>query len=168
MPSRSLFLAALALVLSAVAAPALAQSAPARIGAGLDVVAVPLRAGDVDPGLGLGLRGRIALPINSDLSAAASVGVSARLAGSAALTATPQVSMILTLPGGGNSVRYLLGGAGGFIPLSGGGGGPTLHAGFGWAFPFSETSVYVEVDPAIVVGAESTSVLLPARVGVIF
>lgn len=163
MLSRLVVLAALL-----VAMPAVAQSSPPRIGAGLDVITIPLRGGDVDLGVGLGLRGRIALPINADLSAAASLGVSGKLAGSAALSLTPQVSMILTLPGSGRSVRYLLGGAGAFVPLSGGGGGPTLHAGFGWAFPMSETSIYVEVDPAIVVGSESTSFIVPARIGVIF
>ena len=150
------------------AAPAFSQAAPARIGAGIDAVIVPLRAGDVDPGVGLGLRGRIALPLNSDLSGAASLGVSANLAGSAVLTATPQVSLIVSLPGSGRSVRYLLGGFGGYIPLSGGGGGTTLHAGFGWAVPLSETSLYFEIDPAIVVGSSETTVVVPVRVGVIF
>lgn len=155
----------LILLAAFVAAPSLAQSSPARIGAGIDVIAIPVRAGDVDPGLGIGLRGRVALPINADLSAAAGIGVSANLAGSAVLTTTPQVSMIVTLP---NRRSYVLGGFGAFLPLSGGGGGPTVHAGAGVAVPLSETSLYFEVDPAIVVGSSKTSFIIPGRVGVIF
>ncbi|MEM1054034.1 MAG: hypothetical protein AAGI52_00800 [Bacteroidota bacterium] len=158
-----LFLACLAVLLTAPAA--FSQAAPVRLGVGLDVVAIPLRAGDVDPGLGLGLRGRAALPINADLSAAGSLGITANLAGSAVLTAAPQVSMIVTLP---NRSSYVLGGFGGFVPLSGGGGGPTVHAGFGVAVPLSETSIYFEVDPAIVVGSSETTFVIPGRVGVIF
>lgn len=147
------------------ATPALAQTSPPRLGVGLDAIVIPLRAGDVDPGIGLGLRGRAALPINADLSAAAGVGISANLAGSAVLTATPQASLIVTLP---NRRNYLLGGFGAFVPLSGGGGGPTVHLGFGTAVPLSETSLYFEINPAIVVGSSETTFVIPARVGVIF
>ena len=93
------------------------------------------------------------------------MGISANLAGSAALTVTPQVSMIVTLP---NRRNYILGGFGAFIPLSGGGGGPTVHAGFGLAVPLSETSIYFEVDPALVVGSSEITFVIPGRVGVIF
>lgn len=164
MAARLAALVALALL----AVPASAQNAPPRIGAGIDVVAVPLRAGERGPGLELGLRGRVALPINSDLSAAASVGLSTPLGGQTVLTATPQLSFIVTLPRSGRSVRYLLGGVGGYIPFKGGGSGPTIHAGIGWAQPLSETSLYFEIDPALVVGSDEITVIVPARVGVIF
>lgn len=158
--------ALLVLLAALVAAlPAVAQTSPARIGAGIDAVIVPVRAGDVDPGVGLGVRGRVALPINADLSAAASAGLSANLAGNAELTATPQVSLIVTLA---DRRKYLLGGFGGFVPLSGGGGGATIHAGIGTAVPLSETSLYFELNPALVVGSSETTVVIPARVGVIF
>ncbi len=156
------------LALLLMAAPALSQTAPPRIGVGIDALVIPVRAGDVDPGVGLGIRGRVALPVNSDLSAAASLGISTSLAGSAVLTATPQVSMIVTLPGGANSVRYLIGGFGGYVPFSGGGAGPTVHVGFGWAIPLSETSLYLEIDPALVVGSDALTFLIPVRAGVIF
>ena len=154
------------------ALPAAAQSygtSPARIGAGIDLVAIPLEQESLDAGLGLGLRGRMALPINSDLSAAASAGVHANLLGSARLTVTPQVSLIVTLPrGDSGTVRYVLGGFGGYVPLSGGGGGPTVHGGMGIALPLSETSLYFEVNPAVVVGSSRTTVVVPVRAGVIF
>ena len=151
------------------AAPAaLAQAPPARIGAGLDALVIPLRAGDVDPGVGLGLRGRVALPINSDLSAAGSVGVTANLAGSAVLTAAPQVSLIVGLPGEGPTGRYVMGGFGALVPFSGGGGGGTLHVGFGWTVPLSETEIYFEVNPAVVVGSSDVTVAVPLRAGFIF
>ena len=156
----------LALLLTAV--PSSAQNAPARIGIGIDALAIPVRSGDVDPSVGLGIRGRIALPVNADLSAAASLGISTSLASDAVITATPQVSMIVTLPGGENSVRYILGGFGGYVPFSGGGAGPTVHLGFGWAIPLSETSLYFEIDPALVVGSDALTVVVPLRAGVIF
>ena len=159
---------ALLVALVGLSIPALAQTAPPRIGIGIDALVIPVRNGDVDPGLGLGVRGRVALPINSDLSASAGLGISTSLAGSAVLSATPQLSMIVTLPGDDRARRYLLGGFGAFVPFSGGGAGPTVHAGLGWAIPLSETSIYLEVNPALVVGSDALTFVIPARAGVIF
>ena len=153
-----------------VAGPALGQAAPPRYGVGFDVSAA-LFGGDLTPdGPAVGLRGRVALPVNADLSVAASLGASAHLfegTRDARYVLNPQTSLIVTVPGA-RSVRYFLGGFGGLIPLDGGGGGPTVHGGVGWAIPLNATSLYVEADPSLVVGQSATSLLLTVRGGVIF
>ena len=82
----------------------------------------------------------------------------------------PEATLILTLPRRGEGVRYLLGGIAGYIPLTDGlePGGPALVAGAGWAFPLRETSFYVELAPALVVGRSAATVAIPLRLGVIF
>ncbi|MDT0632452.1 hypothetical protein RQM47_10650 [Rubrivirga sp. S365] len=151
------------------AGPALAQAAPPRIGVGFDVSAA-LFGGDLSPdGPALGVRGRVALPVNADVSVAASLGASAHLfegTRDARYVLNPQASLIVTLPGGGTA-RYVLGGFGGFIPFDGG-GGPTVHGGIGWAVPLNATSLYVEANPSLILGEDATALLLTVRGGVIF
>ena len=152
-----------------VAGPALAQAAPPRYGVGFDA-GVTLLGDDLPDGPSVGVRGRVALPINADLSAAASVGLSSYLfegAREARYVLNPQTSIIITVPGD-RSVRYFLGGFGGFIPIDGGGGGPTIHGGVGWAFPLNATSLYVEVNPSLIIGEDDAAGLLSVRGGVIF
>ena len=155
--------------LALAADPATAQTAPPRFGVGFDVVGALPGQDLVPEGIGLGIRGRVALPVNADLSVAGSLGVAANLFEGRADTRyvfNPQASLIVTLPGRGTA-RYVLGGFGGFLPTEGG-GGPSLHAGIGWAVPLNETSVYLELDPSLVVGESETGVILSARAGVIF
>ena len=163
----------LALVL-AVSLPASAQSfgaTPPRIGAGFEVQSA-LYGQDVLPnGPSLGVRVRAALPVNADVSVAASLGLGAHLfegADDSAYVLNPQTSVIVTLPGGGRGVRYVLGGLGGFLPFSGGGGGASIHAGVGTAIPLLESSFYFEVDPSLVIGADASVPVLALRAGVIF
>ena len=162
------FALALAL-LSGAAGVASAQTVAPRFGVGFDVVGA-LPGQDLLPdGVGVGLRGRVALPVNADLSVAGGLGVSANLFEGRADTdyvLNPQASLIVTLPGS-SSARYVLGGFGGFLPFDGG-GGPSLHAGFGWAIPLNETSIYFELNPSLVVGSEETGVVVVGRTGVIF
>lgn len=151
---------------------ALAQSAtPPRYGVGFDF-AFPVLGDQLLPdGLSIGLRGRGALPINADLSVAASLGVGAHLFADREPTRyvlNPQAALIVMLPGEGSATRYVLGGFGGFVPLSGGQGGPTIHGGYGVAFPLRQTSLFIEGNPSIVLGEEDTGVVLAARAGVIF
>ncbi len=122
-------------------------------------------------GLSIGLRGRGALPINADLSVGASLGVGAHLFADSEPTRyvlNPQASLIVTLPSEGPNVRYVLGGFGGFLPLSGGKGGPTIHGGYGMAFPLRQTSLFIEGNPSLIIGESETGFVLAARTGVIF
>ena len=156
-------------VLLASPPPASAQGATPRFGVGFDLVGALPGQDLVPDGLGLGLRGRVALPVNADLSVAGSLGISANVFEGRAETdyvLNPQASLIVTLPGR-SSARYVLGGFGGFLPFDGA-GGPSLHAGAGWAVPLNETSIYFELNPSLVVGAEETGVVVAARTGVIF
>jgi hypothetical protein len=172
------FVLALGLLLPLALAPsgASAQRYQPRVGAGFEAL-VAFPGQDILPeGLGVGVRTRVSVPVNRDLSVAGSVGFAGFVLGGqdeASYVFNPQLSAILSFPRR-ETVRYLLGGFGGYVPLGGGDGfddpdgGPALHLGLGWAFPLSETSMFVEVVPALVVGADETTVVLPARVGVIF
>lgn len=174
MPRPLHSLVRLACLLAALgAAPVSAQSygsAPPRYGAAFDTwVAIPGQ--EVIPnGPAVGLRVRGALPVNADVSVAADLGLGAHLfdgRDNAQYVLNPQTMVIVTLPGG-RSVRYVLGGLGGYLPLTGGAGGPTIHAGFGWAVGLSETSVFFEANPSVLIGEAETTVVLAARAGVIF
>ena len=157
------------------AAPASAQQGGLnpRFGAGFDAL-LSLASGDVlDDGFGLGIRGRASFPINADFSVAVGAGFAGFLLGGrddANYLFNPQVSGIVTLPRSPNWARYLIGGFGGYFPLgdSQAEGGPALHLGLGWVRPLQETSLYVEIDPALVIGESRTALIVPARVGVIF
>lgn len=155
--------------------PAWAQNlgtVPPRIGVGFDVLGLPPGQDLFPEGIAIGLRGRVALPLNADLSLAGSVGVASTLFAGGTSEAdwllSPQVSLIVTTPQRGNSARYFLGGFGGLMPLNGDPGGFALHGGVGWAIPLRETSVYVEVDPALIIGEVETTFAVPLRAGVIF
>lgn len=166
---------ALALLLfSLFVADASAQRAM-RIGVGFDAM-FGLPSQDVVPeGLGIGVRGRVAIPVNADLSFAGGLGLAGFILGGddeSSYVVNPQVSAIVTLPGSG-SAKYIIGGFGGFLPLSNSDfgdpdGGWAVHGGIGWAIPLRETSLYVEVNPSLVIGSNETTVVIPARVGVIF
>lgn len=151
-------------------ASAHAQTSPPRIGGGFDLTSAVWDQDLIPNGPALGIRGRVALPVNPDVSVAASLGVAAHLfegRNQAQTVLNPQASVIVTLPSAGTA-RYLLGGFGGFLPLGGGGGGPTIHGGIGWAIPLNATSLYVEVDPSLLIGEDQTTGVLSVRAGVIF
>ena len=146
-------------------------TAPPRYGVGFDT-SFPLLGGDLLPGgLAIGIRGRGALPINADLSVAASLGVGAHLFADREPTRyvlNPQASLIVTLPGESRNLRYILGGFGGFLPISGGQGGLSVHGGVGIAVPLDQTSLFAEFDPSLIIGQDDTGFVLAARAGVIF
>jgi hypothetical protein len=169
---RSVVLGLLLFCLSAV--PALAQGGIApRFGVGFDAL-LSVASGDVlDDGFGLGVRGRASFPVNADFSVAVGAGFAGFLLGGrddATYLFNPQISGILTLPPSRNWARYLVGGFGGYFPLgeSDAEGGPALHLGLGWVRPLQQSSLYVEIDPALIIGETRTALVLPARVGVIF
>lgn len=167
---KHLALPALLLVLLLTAPDASAQrraSAP-RFGLGANLM---LSTAD---GLGLGFRGRASAPVNADLSLAADLGFTAfvlegRRNGSYVFD--PQASAIITLPSSGSQLAYILAGVGAYIPTGNedeGKSGPTLHAGIGWVRQLNETSLYYEIDPALVVGETAVYIAIPVRLGVIF
>ena len=161
-----------ALVAFVAAAPLAAQpgrSAPPRFGVGFDVVSAFYPQSTVPDGPSVGFRGRVALPVNADLSVAASLGAGAYPFASdsdARYLLNPQTEVIVMLPGA--RVRYLMGGFGGYVPVGGGGGGTSIHAGVGWARPLSETSLFWEVNPALILADDAVLPVLAARAGVIF
>ena len=162
----------LGLGLASAAAAQSLGAAPPRIGVGFDVATALWGQDAIPDGPSLGVRGRVALPVNADVSVAASLGIGAHVfegSDNARYVLNPQTSVIVTLPSpGAGSVRYLLGGFGGFLPLSDGGGGPAIHAGAGLAFPLSEASVFLEADPSLIIGEDETVPVLAVRAGVIF
>lgn len=153
-----------------------AALAPPRVGVGFDVWGAPARQRLVPAGAAIGLRGRVALPINADLSAAASMGIGAHIwegAANARWVANPQTSLIVTLPASrrGGALTYVLGGVGAYLPLDNqpvGRGAPTLHAGIGTAVPLNEMSLYFEANPSLLIGNQETTAVLAVRAGVIF
>ncbi len=126
-----------------------------------------------EDGLGLGFRGRLASPINSDLSLAFDTGISGFIfegQDQATWVVDPQVSLIVTLEGQ-TRAPYLLAGLGGYIPFGDGStseGGPSIHMGVGWVKLLRESTLFYELVPALVVGEETTSVAIPFRIGIIF
>ena len=155
------------------AVPASAQSLAPRFGAGFDAL-LSVASGDVlDSGLGLGVRGRASFPINADFSVALGAGFAGFILGGrddASYLFNPQISGIVTIPRTEHWARYLIGGLGGYFPLgsSTAEGGPALHFGLGWARPLNESSLYVEVNPSLVIGESRTALVAATRVGVIF
>lgn len=166
---RSAFL--LAALLFAV--PSFGQGLQPRFGAGFDAL-LTVASGDVlDSGLGLGIRGRASFPVNADFSVALGAGLAGFIFSGrddATYLFNPQISGIVTLPRSPEWARYLIGGFGGYFPLgnSEAEGGPALHLGLGWARPLNESSLYVELDPALVIGESRTALVAAARIGVIF
>lgn len=124
--------------------------------------------------LGLGLRGRIAAPVNSDFSIAGDLGLTGFVLGGrddASWVFDPQVSAIVTLAEKPKRTPYVLGGIGAYIPFDENErdeGGPTLHGGIGWVQSLTETTIFYELNPALVIGKSSIDLVLPFRFGLIF
>lgn len=124
-------------------------------------------------GLGFGFRARIAAPVSADLSFAVDVGTTGFFLGGfeeSDWIFDPQLSAILTLDGI-TKAPYIIGGIGGYIPVTNDSatkGGPTLHGGFGYVKQLNETSLFYEVNPAIVIEKTEIELIIPFRIGVIF
>lgn len=150
--------------------PAVAQQLSPRYGVGFHSNITP---GD---GFGLGLTGRLSMPLNLDLSLAldaAFTGFVLKGRNKATYLFHPQVSAIVTLPRRetGNSIPYLLTGFGGYFDLADDAKtktGPTIHVGLGWVQALSETTLFYEINPALIIGETSVEFALPMRVGLIF
>lgn len=149
------------------ALPSNAQDAAPRFGFGTSLVA------STADDLGFGIMGRVSVPLNADVS----IGLDASAVGfvlggrdDSRWVLTPQISAIVTLPGA-LKAPYILAGFGGYIPtteLSGSKGGPTIHAGIGWVRQLTQSTLYYEFDPSLIIEASEVEVALPMRIGIIF
>ena len=146
---------------------ALGQDRSPRFGAGTH-----LMLSTID-GLGLGLTGRVSIPVNGDVSLAIGSGITSFLFGGtedAEWLLTPQVSVIVTLPGVIKAPYFTFGG-GGYLPIGNPGSdrsGPAIHFGAGWVRPLSQSTLFYEIDPMLVLQASRIDLALPVRIGVIF
>ncbi len=162
--SVPLFMVALLCLAPVLSETASGQTVRPRYGLGFNVAAT------TSDGVGLGLHGRAAIPANSNLSIGLDLGVIGFIFGgrdNANYAFDPQLSLIVTLPGG-DRAAYVMGGVGAYIPTSDSEGGPTVHFGIGRAQLIGETSVYYEIDPAIVIEKDDVQFNLPIRFGIIF
>ncbi len=159
--------AVLAAILAAYAPSGEAQSRTVRFGTGTH-----LMVSTVD-GVGLGLTGRVSMPLNDDLSLAIGSGFTGFLFGGtedAEWLLTPQVSLIVTLPGI-MKAPYFAFGAGGYLPLGDPGrdrAGPTINFAAGYVRALSQSSLYYEVNPMLILEDNRIDIALPVRIGVIF
>ena len=144
-----------------------AQLQHVRIGLGFQTLLT------TDDGLGFGFRGRLSAPVNSDLSFAFDLGASGFILDgrdNATYIFDPQVSAIISFPGSTDRAAYILAGVGGYIPFKQNdrrNGGPTLHLGVGWVRPLRETTLFYEINPALIIKRDAISVAFPFRIGII-
>ena len=167
-PSRLAASLATAAVLS-MSLPATAQSVRPRIGLGMGSM---LTTGDRLMALGFNVRS--SFPYNADLSFAINLGVSGFVLSGredAAYYLNPQGSAIITLYPSNPRSPYVLAGFGGHIPVGYAreveNGGPTVHAGVGWVVGLQATSLYIEIDPALLIAKDYVDLLLPIRLGLV-
>ena len=125
--------------------------------------------------LGLGVRGRASAPVNANLSFGVDLGLTGfvlRGRDDATYVFDPQVSVLVTLDPRRQRTPYIIGGIGAYVPFGdgedGGEGGPTLHGGFGWVQALEGTTLFYEVNPALIIGARAIDLVLPFRLGLIF
>lgn len=150
----------------AVAGPVQAQN-DARFGVGVQVL-----GSTADNNVGPGLRFRVSTPINQDVSVAVGSGITGyifRGRDDAAFALDPQVSAIVSFASTNAETTYVLGGGGAYVPFgdTSAESGPVFHLGIGQAWLLRESSLFFEFNPGFLVGQESTTLVLPFRVGVI-
>jgi hypothetical protein len=158
---------ALLLVLGS-GAPAHAQDLQPRYG-----VSFQMLGSTADDNIGPGLRFRVSAPLNRDLSVAFGTSLTGFIFGGrddADFSIDPQASLIVTVPSETEETTYFFGGAGAYVPLGSSAtqSGPTFHLGAGKVWLLQESSLFVEVNPALLIAADQTELLFPVRVGVIF
>ncbi|PSQ91541.1 MAG: hypothetical protein BRD52_07795 [Bacteroidetes bacterium SW_4_67_19] len=127
-----------------------------------------------EDGFGLGLRTRASAPLNADVSAAVDLGLTGFVFGGrddAIYLFEPQVSLVVNLPSQGSRLPYLLAGVSGHFPLTRADrseSGPVIHLGIGRVQALTDSSLFYEVNPGLLIGEESVDLLLPIRIGLIF
>jgi hypothetical protein len=166
-----LFALLLVLLIGHSVSPAHAQSSiQTRFGIAMNM------ALSVDNGFGLGFRGRVSSPINTDFSLAIGMGFTGfvlRGRDDATFVFDPQLSGIINLPSTSPDAEiYLLAGLGAYVPISQNAGsnesGPSIHFGIGRVQLLQESSFFYEINPAVIVGETTVQFVLPFRVGLIF
>lgn len=166
---KSLVVAVAFVVLGIAAVPrhAEAQQFNPRIGLGVNGMV------STADGIGIGFRSRVSAPINADVSLALDAGFTGFILGGrrdASYVFDPQFSVIVNLPQQGDQLSYLLFGAGAYVPLgeSSSSSGPTIHFGYGRVRVLQETSLFYEIDPAIIIAENRVDLVIPVRIGIIF
>jgi hypothetical protein len=149
------------------ALPAQAQDDQSRFGLGLQLLGST--AGD---NVGPGLHFRASTPLNSDVSLAVGSGLTGfifRGRDDSAFALDPQVSAIVSFSTANAQSTYVLGGAGAYVPFgdTDTDSGPTFNVGLGRAWLLQDSSLFFEFTPGVLVGAETTTLVVPLRVGVI-
>lgn len=135
-------------------------------------VGVQLLGSTADGNVGPGLRFRASTAVNQDVSLAVGSGLTGyifRGQDDAAFALDPQVSAIVSFSTSSAETTYVLGGGGVYVPFGNTTteSGPTFHLGVGRAWLLKESSLFFEFNPGFLVGKETTSLVLPLRVGVI-
>lgn len=155
------------LLCTAAASSSFAQDTPPRFGVGLQSLI------STEDGLGIGVHGRVSVPVNNDFSVALGGGFTGFVLegrDEATYVFDPQIAAIVTLPYGTEPLTYFMGGVGAYVPFNGdaGDGGPTLHAGVGRVWGLVDTSIYAEINPGLIIGESAVDLVIPLRFGVIF
>lgn len=129
-----------------------------------------------EDGIGIGMRLRGSAPVNQDLSFAIDLGMTGFIfegRDEATYLVDPQISAIVSVPDDRpDRLTYFMGGFGAYLPFEANrpnrDAAPTLHLGIGRVHLLTETSVFYEVNPGLIIGKERVGLLLPIRAGVIF
>lgn len=162
----SCLLLAVGLIFS-LALPVQAQNSESRFGLGVHILG-STASGNVGPGLNF----RASTALNPDVSVALGSGLTGfifRGRDDAAFALDPQVSAIVSFSTANAQTTYVMGGAGAYVPFGDldTESGPTFNLGIGRAWLLQESSLFLEFSPGFLVGEESTTLVLPIRVGVI-
>ncbi|PSQ74551.1 MAG: hypothetical protein BRD34_00305 [Bacteroidetes bacterium QH_6_64_77] len=149
------------------AAPVQAQEQQSRFGLGIQVL-----GSTASNNLGPGLHFRASTPLNPDVSLAIGSGLTGFIfqgRDDAAFALDPKVSAIASFSTNNTQATYALGGVGAYVPFGDidTESGPTFNLGIGRAWLLRESSVFFEFNPGLLVGEESTTLVVPLRVGII-
>jgi hypothetical protein len=149
------------------ALPVHAQNNDSRFGLGVHVLG-STASGSVGPGINF----RASTPLNSDISVALGSGLTGFIfqgRDDAAFAFDPQVSAIVSFPTANAEATYVLGGAGAYVPFGDVDteSGPTFNLGIGRAWRLQESSLFFEFSPGFLIGEDSTTLVVPLKVGVI-
>lgn len=141
-----------------------------RFGFGAGAVVNPSNPELAGSDVGLDLRFRVSKPLSSSLSLALDVGSFVFSAEDQNEWVVNPQAMVINTFGGTSRFPYVAVGVGAVLPAEQDRDGQfTVHAAFGWAWPFgSRTSFFVELNPSLAFREEGAAALVPLRAGLIF